>query len=149
MKHLIFICIALAIGAMAVRAEDAPAPAAATVKLQGEPVVKDFPAVKAVTLMVKAADYAPEGGYPVGDEGTHMAYERMFMNGYGAIGKWMEESKVNPAGPAFAVFFEDPTETEPVKLTSKLGFPINGDAVGKEPVMVEELPAMPMVVTLT
>ena len=158
MKHLIFICMALILGAMAVMAEDpatqaAPAaPAAApapAVQMRGGPAVADFPAVKAATLMVKAADYVPEGGYPAGSAGIDMAYGKMMENGFGKFGKWLGEAKVQPTGAPFAIYYENPQETEAAKLTAKLAFPVGGDVTGTDEIKIEDVPAMPMAVSLT
>ena len=151
MKHLIFICIALAIGAMAVMAEDPAATSTPTaaIKMRGGPAVADFPAVRAATIMIKAADFAPEGGYPAGRAGTDMAYGRMMESGFTKLGQWLGEAKIQPAGAPIAIFYENPEETEAVKLTAKLAFPVSGDVKGTEDIKIEEIPATPMAVSLS
>lgn len=151
MKRVMMALTVLALGAAIVAAED-PAPKETpmgTVKLRGGPAVADFPAMKAATVMVKAADYAPEGGYPKGMEGVDKAYGSMMQNGFGKLGKWMTESKVRPAGAFFGMFNEDPEKVEAAQLTAKLGFPVAGDVEGAEGIVIEEIPAMPMAVSLT
>jgi effector-binding domain-containing protein len=150
MKRVGLVLALVVFCAMIVAAADTPPlTPASKVKMLGEPTVKDFPAMNAATVLVKAADYTPEGGYAKGAEGVDKAYGSMMQNGFGKLGKWMTESKVRPTGPAFGIFYEDPSVTEAAKLTAKLGFPVAADTKGVEGIKIEELPAMPMVVSLT
>jgi effector-binding domain-containing protein len=159
MRSVLILCIALMIGISAVWAADEPAkpatPAAAaapaqpmikmstgTAKLVGEPAVKEFPAMKAVVAFVKAADYTPEGGYTKDEAGMDKAYEAMMKDGFDKLMKWCHATGMWPAGPGFALFFEDPTMTEPGKLTAKVAFPAGADAKAAEGVTPEEIPAM-------
>ena len=150
MKRVLTIVAILALGLSMVMAADEPVQKpASSVKMRGEPAVAEFPAVKCVTMMVKAADYAPEGGYPQGPEGISMAYGSMMEKGFGKLGKWMGESKTQPTGPCFAIYYEDPSVTEAAKLTAKIAYPVSGDVTPGEGITIEEIPAMPMAVTLT
>ncbi|MBU0507218.1 GyrI-like domain-containing protein [bacterium] len=146
MKRWIALLTALAlIGtvALAVAAEEAKTEEAAMPKCEmvGEMGVKSFPAMKVAALMVKAADYEPEGGYPEGMEGMMMAYEKMMTGGFETMGKWMEGGN-HPTGPCCAAYYEDPEKTPSKDLTCKLMYPVGPDAKGMEKVMIEELPAM-------
>jgi effector-binding domain-containing protein len=159
MRSVLILCLALMIGAGAVWAADEPAKPAApatpappaqpmikmsagSAKLVGEPAAKEFPAVKAVVAFVKAADYAPEGGYTKDEAGVGKAYEAMMKNGFDKLMKWCHATGTWPAGPSFALFFEDPSMTEPGKLTAKVAFPVAADAKAAEGVTLEEIPAM-------
>ena len=151
MRRVIMVIALVALSAMLAAAEDTAIKGTqvGTAKLRGGPAVADFPAMKAATVMVKAADYVPEGGYPKGMEGVDKAYGLMMEKGYGKLGKWMGESKVKPAGPSFSIFYEDPSVTEAAKLTAKLGFPVSGEVKGGDGIVIEEIPAMPLAVSQT
>ena len=154
MKSIISLMVVLAVTAMAMMAfaEEPAKPAepakpliqlsAGSAKIVGEPMVKEFPAMKAATAMEKASSYTPEGGYTMDEKGLQKAYGSMMDGGFSKLMNWVHSTGTFPTGPAFALYYEDPTMTEPAKLTAKVAFPVSGDAKGNENVMIEDIPAM-------
>jgi effector-binding domain-containing protein len=108
----------------------------------GEIKVKEFPAMTAAVVHLKAADYAPAEGYKAGMEGVGEAYTKMMTSGFGALGAWAGQSSVKPNGPAFAMYFEDPEKTAAKDLTSTAGFQVPAEAKGNDKVKIETIPAM-------
>ncbi|RPH95170.1 GyrI-like domain-containing protein [candidate division KSB1 bacterium] len=98
-------------------------PAVKKAEMLGEITVKTIPAMTAVMVMAKAADYIPEGGYPKGNEGSTMAYETMVSKGFEILTAWMKEGG-KPIGPPFAIYPEDPSKTPAKDLTCQIGFPV-------------------------
>ena len=97
-------------------------------KLIGDPIVKDFPAMKAAAVMEQAASFAPEGGYTKDQAGVDKACSSMMQDGFSKLMQWSHQTGMWPTGPAFALYFEDPSMTEPGKLTAKVAFPVKADA---------------------
>jgi effector-binding domain-containing protein len=150
MKRLTIIVAILALGiALVWAADEAVKAPAGMAKLHGAPAVAEFPAMKVASVMEKAADFVPEGGYAKGPDGMGQAYGKMMENGFGKLGKWMSDSKVQPVGPCLAIYYEDPMVTETAKLTTKVAFPVSGEVVAAEGITIEEIPAMPMAISLT
>lgn len=148
MKSYVSLILMLSLAGMVFGHDEGAAPttviklSSGSVKIIGEPVVKEYPPVRAVVVMEKASSYTPEGGYTVDQAGVNKAYTLMMQGGFGKLVKWSSETGVKPAGPPFALYFEDPTTTEPVKLTAKVAYPVQGEVKVTEYVVVEEVPAM-------
>ncbi|MDD5088935.1 MAG: GyrI-like domain-containing protein [bacterium] len=136
---------ALAVAQDEVKAEEpkteAVAPAPVKCEMVGEMGVKTLPAMKVGALTVKAADYAPEGGYPEGAAGVEVAYEKMMTNGFTEMEKWIGAGN-RPVGPSLAAYYEDPEKTSAKDLTCKIMFPIGPEAKGTEKIVIEDLPEM-------
>jgi len=147
MRTWIVFLIALALASTAALAAEGEevkteeAPVAAKCEMVGEIGVQTLPATHVAALMVKAADYAPEGGYPEGMKGAEMAYEKMMTSGFMELGRWIEAGH-QPVGPFLAMYFEDPEKTPAQDLTCKIMFPIGPDATGTEKIVIEDLPEM-------
>ena len=144
MRTWLVLLIALTLVSLtALAADEAKTEEAAPVKCEmiGEIGMHTLPAMKVGAMMVKAADYAPEGGYPEGPKGIEMAYEGMMMNGFTEMGKWIGAGNP-PVGPCLAAYYEDPEKTPAKDLTCKIMFPIGPDAKGTEKILIEDLPAM-------
>lgn len=114
-----------------------------TAKIAKAPELTTRPAMIAATAFVRAADFAPEGGW--GEKDFDGAISAMAMNGAMRIMAYMQEKSITPAGPMFSVWFEDPTTTAAGALTSKWGMPIPADAEPTAMVTVEQMPEMQVV----
>lgn len=101
------------------------------------------PAMIAATAYVKAADFAPEGGW--GEKDYEGAIGAMAMNGATRLMAYLTEKSLQPAGPMFSVWYEDPSVTTAGALTSKWGFPIAADNEPTAMVTVEKMPEMQVV----
>jgi len=108
-------------------------------EMMGKIEVKTFPACTVAAVMEKAADYAPEGGYPAGDAGIGMAYEKMMMDAFAKLNAWITGGG-KPAGAPFAIYNEDPEKTPAKDLTCKVAFPTMAGATATAPVVIETLP---------
>jgi len=113
---------------------------AATAKVVKEIAFETKPAMIAATAYVKAADFAPEGGW--GEKDFEGAINAMVMNGSTRAMGYTTEKGVAPAGPMFAIWYEDPTTTAPQALTSKWCVPIAADNEPTAQVSVEKMPEM-------
>lgn len=113
-------------------------PAKAVVKITVEPAIKHMDAYTAATAFVKAADYAPEGGW--GEKDMDKAYETIIMKGFERIAGWLNEDR-KPAGPFFCFYFDDPEKTPAGELTCKVGVPITGEHEPTADIVIEEIPA--------
>ncbi len=120
--------------------ENGSAQPAATAKIVKEIAFETKPAMIAATAYVKAADFAPEGGW--GEEDYEGAIDAMVMNGSTRVINYTAEKSIQPAGAMFAVWYQDPTTTKPTDLTSKWCVPIADDNEPTPEVTVEKLPAM-------
>jgi effector-binding domain-containing protein len=119
---------------------DAPATASGAAKMKGEIAVKTIPAQRCATLYMRAGDFAPKGGYKADPAGFAQAYSDMTTNGFTALMKWMTEAKVTPTGPAFGIYFEDPSKVKsPADLTCKLGFPVAEDTKGSGEINIDKI----------
>jgi effector-binding domain-containing protein len=108
-------------------------------EMLGKIAVKSFPAITVASVMEKAVDFAPEGGYPAGEAGISQAYEKMMTDAFNKLGAWMSAGGMAMGAP-FAFFFEDPEKTAAADLTCKVAFPTMSDAKAAAPVMIESLP---------
>ena len=151
MKKCLVLVVVLALVGMVFGVEPAkpakaPEPtmkmAAGSAKIIVEPVVKEFTAMKAAIALEKAAAYAPKEGYAKDQAGISLAYSSMAKDGFDKLMKWCHATSTWPSGPGFMVCNEDPSVTETAKLTTKIGFPVKGDAKGDSIVTIEEVPAM-------
>lgn len=144
MRTWIVFLIALTLASMtALAAEEAKTEEAAPAKCEmvGEISVQTLPAMHVAALMVKAADYAPDGGYPEGMKGAEMAYEKMMTSGFEEMGKWIEAGH-QPVGPFLAMYFNDPETSPAIDLSCKIMFPVAADAAGDDKIAIEDLPEM-------
>ncbi len=117
-----------------------------TAKITKAPAVETKAAMLCATAFVKAADYAPEGGW--GEKDYDEAYQAMGMNGGMKVVGFLTEKKLETAGPMFAVWYEDPETTKPQDLTSKWCAPLKADADPAPGVVIEHFPEV-MAVTCT
>jgi len=122
-------------------AEDAAAPAMGpSAKIAVAPAVATKPAMIVAAAFVKAADFAPEGGWKETDfEG---AINSMVMAGSTRAMDYLKEKGLESTGPMFAVWYQDPTTTKPGDWTSKWCVPIAADNEPTALVSVEHMPEM-------
>jgi effector-binding domain-containing protein len=113
----------------------------AVCKVVGEIAVQTVPAVVAVTVMEKAATYAPKEGYKKGMEGSNEAYMLMMTKGFEKLTAWIQTGG-KPVGPPFAIYYDDPAKAEALNLTCKIGFPVMGKDSVYSDIKLETLPEM-------
>lgn len=126
--------------------ESAMASVTSTSKITKVPAFETKPAMIAATAFVKAADFAPEGGW--GEKDYEGVMNAMVMNGTTRVMTYLTEKGIQSAGPMFAVWYEDPSMTKAGDLTSKWCVPIAADNEPTALVSIENMPEM-TAITLT
>jgi effector-binding domain-containing protein len=142
MKRLVALVLLLSVTTLFAQTgekKEMPAAPMAKTAMKGEIAVKTISAMTAATVLEKASDYMPKEGYKEGMEGAEQAWMKMVPDGFEKLGAWMKAGGV-PTGPAFAIYYEDPSKTPAKDLTCTVGFPVAKDAKGNDNVKVEEIP---------
>ncbi len=114
-----------------------------TAKITKGPEFVTKPAMIVASAYMRAADFAPEGGW--GEKDFEGAIEAMAANGAKRLMDYMAEKSIQPAGPMFSVWYEDPSSTAAGSLTSKWCFPIAADNEPTINVTIEQMPEMQVV----
>lgn len=109
-----------------------------TAKITKAPAVETKAAMTCACAYVKAADYAPEGGW--GEKDYDGAYSAMGMNGGMKVGEFLKEKSLETAGPMFAVWYDDPEMTKPQDLSSKWCAPLKADTDPAAGINIEAFP---------
>lgn len=144
MKYLSLAAVALSlcICSISFAADEAAAPTG-TAKITKGPELTTKPAMIAATCFVRAADFAPEGGW--GEKDFDGAITAMAANGTSRVMGYCKEKSITPAGPIFSVWYEDPSTSAAGSLTSKWGCAIPADNEPTANVTVERFPEMQVV----
>jgi DNA gyrase inhibitor GyrI len=146
MKYLGLAAIALSfcICSLSFGADEAAMPGmTGTAKITKGPELATKPAMIVASAFVKAADFAPEGGW--GEKDFEGAIGAMAGNAAQRLMAYMGEKSIQPAGPMFSVWYEDPSTTAAGALTSKWCFPIAADNEPTAMVTIENMPEMQVV----
>ncbi|NUO20126.1 GyrI-like domain-containing protein [bacterium] len=140
MKYLSLAAFALSICMCSVSFAQDDAAMSGNAKISKTPELTTKPAMIAATAFVRAADFAPEGGW--GEKDYDGAIGAMAMNGAMRVMAYMQEKGITPTGPMFSMWFEDPTSTTAGSLTSKWGMPIAADNEPTSTITIENFPEM-------
>lgn len=66
----------------------------------------------------------------------------------GELHNWLSDKEIEPAGPPFGIFYDDPNEVTPEECRYKICFPISQDIEGDERVKIETIPAITAATTV-
>jgi effector-binding domain-containing protein len=135
---LAIVTLTLLFGSLSFAEEEMMSNVTATAKIAKAPAFETKPAMLAATAFVRAADFAPEGGW--GEKDYEGAINAMVMAGSTRLMEYMKEKGIEAAGPMFSVWYEDPTSTKAGDLTSKWGLPLAADNEPTALVTIENMP---------
>lgn len=60
---------------------------------------------------------------------------------YAEIAKWLNQKRLQIAGPPFGWFYDNPEEVPAHKLRSEVGFPFKGEAAPEGNIKIKKIPA--------
>lgn len=74
----------------------------------------------------------------INEQGPYEEMGKVLAELYG----WLSDKGIQPAGPPFGIFYDDPSEVAPEKLRYKICFPLSQNIQGDDRIKIETIPAI-------